>query len=59
MQPFLAGGVYANNLGAEETDRVAAAYGPNYDRLAAVKVIYDPANLSRWNHNITPARSVQ
>jgi FAD binding domain/Berberine and berberine like len=55
LQPFLEGGVYANNLGAEETDRVRAAYGPNYPRLAAVKAAYDPSNLFRLNHNITPA----
>ena len=59
LQPFLAGGVYANNLGAEETDRVAAAYGPNYDRLAAVKAAYDPGNLFRLNHNIVPAASAR
>ena len=55
LQPFLEGGVYANNLGAEETDRVRAAYGPNYPRLAAVKAAYDPSNLFRLNHNVTPA----
>jgi FAD/FMN-containing dehydrogenase len=55
LQPFLEGAVYANNLGEEETDRVKAAYGPNYGRLAAVKAEYDPSNLFRLNHNITPA----
>ena len=55
MQPFLERAVYANNLGEEGTDRVRAAYGPNYSRLAAIKAQYDPANVFRLNHNITPA----
>ena len=55
MQPFLERAVYANNLGEEGTDRVRAAYGPNYSRLAAIKAQYDPGNVFRLNHNITPA----
>ncbi|MDQ6742277.1 MAG: FAD-dependent oxidoreductase [Candidatus Dormibacteraeota bacterium] len=55
MEPFLERAAYANNLGQEGTDRVRAAYGPNYDRLARVKAEYDPANLFRLNHNVTPA----
>jgi FAD/FMN-containing dehydrogenase len=55
MEPFLAGAVYANNLGDEGQDRVRAAYGANYDRLAALKAEYDPTNLFRVNQNVTPA----
>jgi hypothetical protein len=59
MQPFSAGGVYVNYLGATEeegVERVKAAYGPaKYDRLAAMKKKYDPTNLFRLNHNIQPA----
>jgi FAD/FMN-containing dehydrogenase len=55
MEPFLERAVYASNLGQEGADRVRAAYGPNYDRLARVKAEYDPANLFRLNHNVTPA----
>jgi FAD/FMN-containing dehydrogenase len=55
MEPFLEGGVYANNLGDEGQDRVRAAYGANYDRLAALKTRYDPTNLFRVNQNVKPA----
>jgi hypothetical protein len=35
-----------------------AIYGlERYDRLAAIKKQYDPRNLFRMNHNITPIRS--
>ena len=53
--PYATGGVYVNFLTAEEADRVAAAYGPNYARLADVKRVYDPDNLFRVNWNIQPA----
>jgi FAD/FMN-containing dehydrogenase len=53
--PFANGGVYVNFMTADEGERVKAAYGPNYDRLVRVKRQYDPANLFRVNHNISPA----
>ena len=54
MQPFFAAGVYVNNLGDEGEQRVEQAYGPNYDRLVALKARYDPTNFFRHNHNIRP-----
>ena len=39
----------------EESDRVAAAYGANYERLAQIKKQYDPDNLFHLNQNITPS----
>jgi FAD/FMN-containing dehydrogenase len=53
--PFASGGVYVNFMTAEEGDRVRAAYGGNYERLAQVKQQYDPENLFRTNQNIAPA----
>ncbi len=52
---FATGSVYVNFLTDDERDRVQAAYGPNYRRLAAIKRTYDPANLFRSNQNIQPA----
>lgn len=54
MRPFSTGGVYANNLGEEGSDRVQAAYGENYERLVALKNKYDPTNLFHLNQNVRP-----
>lgn len=54
-EPFLEEGVYVNYLGDEGEARVRAAYGPNYERLAALKKKYDPTNFFRLNQNIEPA----
>jgi FAD/FMN-containing dehydrogenase len=53
--PFALGSVYVNFMTQEEGGRVADAYGPNYERLVAVKSRYDPHNLFRHNQNIRPA----
>ena len=56
-QPFLDDGVYVNYLADDEgDDRVRAAYGVNYQRLAAIKAKYDPGNLFRANQNIAPVK---
>ncbi|MGH8069493.1 MAG: FAD-binding oxidoreductase [Candidatus Entotheonellia bacterium] len=57
MHPFTTGRPYVNQMGieAEEgADRIKAAYGPNYERLVALKNTYDPTNLFRHNQNIKP-----
>jgi FAD/FMN-containing dehydrogenase len=47
---------YVNFLADEGAARVRQAYpGPTWDRLAAIKQRYDPANLFRLNQNIPPA----
>lgn len=57
MRPFLVAGSYGNYV-ADEGDAVErAAYGPNYDRLSALKNKYDPTNLFRMNHNIKPKQT--
>jgi FAD/FMN-containing dehydrogenase len=55
--PYATGGVYVNFLTGDESDRVRAAYGGNYERLVALKNRYDPTNLFRLNQNIRPAAS--
>lgn len=55
IEPFLKPGVYVNYLGDEGESRVMAAYGANYERLAALKKKYDPTNFFRLNQNIKPA----
>jgi FAD/FMN-containing dehydrogenase len=55
LRPYTAGGGYVNMMMDEGRERVRAAYGPNYDRLAQVKATYDPDNTFRVNQNIEPA----
>lgn len=55
MAPHAMGSVYVNFMPDDEKDRVPAAFGANYARLASVKAKYDPANLFRMNQNIQPA----
>lgn len=48
-------GGYVNFMSGDDDYRAAANYGANYERLAAVKVAYDPDNLFHVNQNIVPA----
>ena len=54
VRPFSTGGVYVNNLGDEGEDRIRAAYGENFERLARLKQKYDPTNFFQLNQNIRP-----
>jgi FAD/FMN-containing dehydrogenase len=55
LRRFSTGGVYINFQPDDEgDDRIRAAYGPNYDRLVAVKTAWDPENVFRINKNIPP-----
>jgi FAD/FMN-containing dehydrogenase len=57
--PGSAGGAYINHLDADEgANRIRAAYGAaTYDRLIAVKAVWDPDNVFCGNHNIPPGHS--
>lgn len=54
MQPHASPGAYVNFLNDEGEATVRASYRANYERLAAIKRVYDPDNLFRRNQNIPP-----
>jgi hypothetical protein len=47
-------GFYVNEFN-EDSGRMKATYGVNYDRMVALKTKFDPANLFRLNANVPPA----
>ncbi|MEZ2132073.1 MULTISPECIES: FAD-binding oxidoreductase [unclassified Sinorhizobium] len=53
-KPHAIGTAYINFMPEDETDRVEAAYGGNYERLSEIKRRYDPQNLFRMNQNVKP-----
>jgi FAD/FMN-containing dehydrogenase len=55
LKPFMGAGTYVNYLEDEGDPLARTAYGPNYDRLVALKKKYDPSNFFRMNHNIRPS----
>ena len=54
ISPYASGGFYVNYLDSDEDDRVRAAFGQNFERLAEIKARWDPENLFRKNKNVTP-----
>jgi FAD/FMN-containing dehydrogenase len=53
--PYSTGGAYVNYM--SDGDDVHSAYSDaRFQRLAAIKAQYDPANLFRFNQNIPPAK---
>jgi FAD/FMN-containing dehydrogenase len=55
LRKFSTGGTYLNFLTEEEgEDRLKAAWGTNYSRLADVKKKWDPENFFRANKNVSP-----
>ena len=55
LHSFGAGGAYINFMMEEGPDRIRAAYGGNFARLAAIKAKYDSENFFNVNQNIRPA----
>ena len=56
LSPF-SSGAYINQVGTEAeegVEEIQAAFGDNFQRLAALKRKYDPANLFSHNQNIRP-----
>ncbi|HEX6762081.1 MAG TPA: FAD-binding oxidoreductase [Gaiellaceae bacterium] len=55
LAPHLTERRWLNYLGDDQgDDAIRGAYGPNYDRLVAVKRKHDPENVFHHNHNIVP-----
>jgi FAD/FMN-containing dehydrogenase len=52
--PYASAGAYVNFMTEDETDRVVAAYGSNFARLAQIKRKHDPDNIFHMNQNIKP-----
>ena len=53
------GGVYLNFIGDEGEERVRAAFGPTYERLAEIKRAYDPDNVFPGNQNVRLAHAMR
>ena len=59
LAPHTTDGVYLNFTSDEGEERVRSTYGPaKYERLVALKDLYDPDNLFRLNQNIKPSGAV-
>jgi len=54
LTPFLAATRYLNYLEDDAPNAAAVAYGPNLQRLRAIKTQYDPGNFFKHNVNILP-----
>ena len=56
LKQYSTGGTYVNFLTEEEGgERIRAAYGAHYDRLADLKTKWDPDNVFCNNKNIAPS----
>ena len=54
LRPAMVPGVYVNFMSGDENDRVPEAYRERWERLRAIKTIYDPNNFFHLNQNIPP-----
>ncbi len=55
LAPHMADAAYVNYLDTDDSSRVRAAYGPNWERLVKLKRSYDPDNVFHLNQNVDPA----
>jgi FAD/FMN-containing dehydrogenase len=55
MKPWAQEASYLNYLMDEGDARIRASFGTHYERIAALKATYDPANVFCLNQNIRPA----
>ena len=55
LRPFSANAHLLSALDIETEEVINTAFGPNLQRLAAIKKKYDPTNFFRVNYNINPA----
>lgn len=56
VHPYNLAGAYPNFMMDDEGEsRLKATFGDNFPRLTTLKRKYDPQNLFRVNHNISPA----
>jgi FAD/FMN-containing dehydrogenase len=55
LRPHTADAVYVNYVAADEPERIRTAYGPNWERLVALKRTWDPDNVFHLNQNIDPS----
>jgi FAD/FMN-containing dehydrogenase len=53
-EPYASAGAYVNFMTEDESERVSAAYGSSYNRLAQLKKRFDPENIFHLNQNIKP-----
>jgi len=59
LRPHASGdGGYINFLAEDDDARTRATYGGKYQRLAAIKSVWDPDNVFRHNANIKPVTVV-
>ncbi len=54
LSSYAIGGAYFNFVMDEGPDVARACYRDNYERLAAIKALYDPDNVFHTNQNIQP-----
>jgi hypothetical protein len=54
VQPFTSAGRYVNDVAEAGEDLVSVYGGAKYERLVALKRLWDPDNVFRLNQNIRP-----